>query len=140
MIKLLLSNFGSEWHLKASVLRGIPFKIQKLVLHADWSYKKNTSTWYATVWRSLSQTKMLASYLVDLPGGCDYHGETTSPRLCSSSFLLFSRNTIIKQPCHRQLALKYDADSKVLDKLYCHFTSLGVTAFSLQLLSKYLHR
>jgi len=51
-----------------------------------------------------------------------------------------SRNTIIKQPCHRQLALKYNADSKVLDKPYCHFTSLGVTAFSLQLLSKYLHR
>jgi len=87
----------------------------------------------------ITDIKMSASYLLVLSGGCGHHGETTSSRLYSSSLPLFSRNVIIKNPCHRQLALKYDADSKALDKTYCYFTSLGVSAFSLQLLYKYLH-
>ena len=87
----------------------------------------------------VTDIKMLASYFLDISGRCDYHRETTSPRLCSSSLLRVSRNTIIKKPCHRQFPQKYGVNSKVLDKPYCHFTSLGVTAFSLQLLSKCLH-
>jgi hypothetical protein len=45
----------------------------------------------------VTDIKMSASYLLDLSGGCDHHEETTSPRLYSSSLLLFSGNTIIKK-------------------------------------------
>jgi len=132
MIKLLLSNFGFEWHLKTSVSRGIPFKFQKPVLHTDWSYRKNTITWYSTVWCNLSQTEKCRPLIsLTFPEGIIIMEKQLHHISIHPDLLLFPRNTIIRKPRQRQLALKYDADSEALDKPYCHFTSLGVTAFPL---------
>jgi hypothetical protein len=63
----------------------------------------------------VTDIKMPASYLLTIPEGVIIMEKQLHHVSIHPAFTL-SRNTIIKKSCHRQLALKYDADSKVLDK------------------------